>query len=632
MKKIFFLSFFLYSVALITAQNTAPFKSANSTMMTSYNINPNTLNYDLKYERLDLTLNPSNYYIAGSATLHFLPNQSLNAIYFDFSNLLDISQVSYHGNNLSFSQLATKEIKINFDHELGANVLDSLTIHYSGAPDTSNEAFSTTVQNGTPVMFTLSEPYGAQDWFPTKQSMNDKIERFDFKITTPAAYNVAANGKLMSETVSNGNKLTFWRTQYPTAAYLIAFSITNFTKITDTIGNSNFPFINYLYPSSASDATIMSNIEWTKLAMLNFENYFGPYPFPNEKYGHMEFSQNGTCMEHQTMSSMSSWGKTTIAHELAHQWFGDKLTCGTWNEIWLNEGFATFGEHLTNEKLLMSHEQFMNYLLNQKNYITNSPNGSVYIQDSELQDENRIFSNRLTYAKGGYLIRMIKWILGDDLFYQSIKEYNNRENLAYNYTSTTDFKNSLLQSTGIDFTEFFNDWLYGQGYPSYQIKWKQNSNQSISFLVNQTQSNSSVDFFEMPLPIKINGTNGETAYLVLNNTHNNQNFNFPLTFTVAEVVFNYEYQLLEKNSTISVDNTLSVDDIVTNPKIKIYPNPSKHQLNISGLSQNTEYKILNLEGILVGNGNTKKSIDTSKLTKGIYILKIDNQSFKFIKE
>ncbi|MDH6253129.1 aminopeptidase N [Chryseobacterium sp. H1D6B] len=251
--------------------------------MTAYNINPNTLNYDLQYQRLNVNLDPMVYNISGSVTSHFKPVQSMSSIYFDLANTLTVSQVTYHGTNLAFQQLPTKELKIDFPASLPANVLDSLTVNYSGPPDTVNNAFSTGSQNGAFIVSTLNEPYGAQDWFPTKQSMNDKIDRFDFKITAPSQYSVAANGKFMSETTLPGGtqKLTFWRTMYPTAAYLIAFSITNFVKLNDTMGTPPFPFVNYLYPTTAANPSIMADIDWTKQIMNTFETYFGPYPFRN---------------------------------------------------------------------------------------------------------------------------------------------------------------------------------------------------------------------------------------------------------------------------------------------------------------------------------------------------------------
>ncbi|CAD0224994.1 M1 family aminopeptidase [Chryseobacterium sp. JV274] len=595
------------------------------------NTNPNTLNYDLKYQRMDVTLNPASNTISGSVTSHFKPTQNIGSIYFDLTTSLTVSQVKYHGNNLTFQQLPSNEVKIDFQAPLTANTLDSLTIHYSGTPPSANGAFTTATQGGVPVLSTLNEPYGAQDWFPTKQSLNDKIERFDFKITTPSNYSVAANGKLMSETFPTGStKLTFWRTMYPTPAYLIALSITNFVKLTDTIGNPPFPFVNYIYPSTNSNQTSLNNIEWTKQVMNTFETYFGSYPFRNEKYGHMEFMYGGG-MEHQTMSSMGGWSKQLIAHELTHQWFGDKVTCGAWNDIWLNEGFATFGEHLANEKLLMTNTEFLNYLQGQSSYITASTTGTVYVPDTGLSSINRIFDSRLSYSKGGYVLRMLKWILGDAVFYQVLKDYHARPNLAYSYARTADFNASLLQSTGTDFTGFFNDWVYGEGYPTYTIKWMQGGNQAL-FKVSQTQSSSAVSFFEMPLPIKVTGTSGQTAYLVLNNTTNNQSFLESVTFPIASVQFNYEYQILEKNSTVTQDNTLSVSS-VEKEGFGLYPNPAKNEINLKGINRASDFTIHAVDGKLVGKGTYQpgKAIGISELIPGTYFITIDEKSIKFIK-
>jgi len=605
--------------------------NAFSKKMTTFNVNPNTLNYDLQYQRLDVSLDPEDHMITGSATSHFKPNQSISSIYFDLTTVLTVSQVQYHGVSIPFQQLATKEVKIDFPASVPANTLDSLTIHYSGPPSTEYNAFSIGLQSDVPVLSTLSEPYGAQDWFPTKQSLNDKIDRFDFKITTPSQYSVAANGKLMSENaLPGGQKLTFWRTMYPTAAYLIALSVTNFVKINSTIGNPPFPFVNYVYPSTNGNTTSMDNIEWTKQIMNTFETYFGPYPFRNEKYGHMEFKYGGG-MEHQTMTSMGGWTKHLIAHELAHQWFGDKVTCGAWNDIWLNEGFATFGTHVSNEKLIMTHAEFMNYLISQINIITTFPDGSVYVPDGGLPSVGRVFDNRLSYIKGAYLLRMIKWILGDTAFYQAIREYHARPALAYNYVRTSDFKASLLQSTGKDFTEFFNDWLYGEGYPSYTTKWRQTGNQLL-FKVSQTQSSPTVSFFEMPLPIKVTGTAGETAYFILNNTFNNQGFVETVPFPVASIQFNYEYQILEKNSTVVLDNTLSVSS-VEKEDFALYPNPAKNELYIKGIHRTAEFSIHTADGRLVKKGTyqPEKAVSVSDLVPGTYIFTIQEKNIKFLK-
>lgn len=601
-----------------------------------YNENPNTLNYDLKYQRLELSLDPAAQFVSGTVTSHFQAKQNISSIYFDLSNVLTVSEVKYHGANLTFTQLSSKELKIDFPVNIPASTLDSLSVKYSGAPDTAGsagDAFTVSTQGGTPVLFTLSEPYGAQEWFPTKQSMNDKIEKVDMKITTPSQYNVASNGKLFSETITGSNKLTFWQTNYPIPAYLIALGITNYTKINDTMGTPPFPFVNYLYPATTANTTIMSNIAYTKNIMEMFEIYLGPYPYRNEKYGHMEFGWGGG-MEHATMSSMGAWSRSIIAHELAHQWFGDKVTCGAWNDVWLNEGFATYGATLANEKLLMTNAQFMTYLSNEITNITSSPGGSVYVADGNLNNNNVLFSSRLSYSKGGYALKMLKWILGDDVFYSALRDYHSRPNLAYNYAKTADFKNSLLLSTGKDFTKFFNDWIYGQGYPTYTIKWNQNADQILRFKVSQTQSNPSVSFFELPLPIKVNGTGGQVAYLVLDNTTNNQSFAKTVGFPVASVQFNYEYQIVQKNSTVTKDTgILGVGDS-EKEAVKIYPNPVKNQITVTGISKAQSFQIYSMDGKLIKTGkySSDQTIDVNILPKGIYFLKIDDQNLKFIKE
>lgn len=644
MRAIYSFLFFVLFCMQILAQNNFAQASLNQKReiesyqrMINFNVNPNTLNYDLQYQRMDVNLDPAINYISGSVTSHFLSKEIMPTIYFDFTDQIPVSEVTYHGSTLSFQQLSTKELKINFPSSIPNNTLDSLTIHYSGVPDNIGRTyFYVGTHAGSPVLSTLSEPYGAQNWFPTKQSMNDKVDRFDFKITTPDQYSVAANGLLKSETLLGGNKkLTFWRTQYPMAAYLAALSVGTFTKFNDTIGSTSFPFVNYLYPDTSTNPAVISNIEWTKEAMLIFENHFGPYPFANEKYGHMEFAVSGVAMEHQTMSSMNSFGKFTIAHELAHQWFGDKITCGSWNDAWLNEGFATFGEYLIYEKNMMTPAEFLNHLQFHLNSITSLPGGSVYIKDADLGNISTVFSGRLTYQKGGYVLRMLQWILGDDDFYQMMKEYVSNPNFAYRYATTENFKNQLYTSTGKDFTEFFNDWIYGEGYPSYGIKWNQPiANQELNLFVSQTQSHASVDFFEMPLPIKVTGTNGEVANLVLNNTQNNQNFSQLVSFKVASVSFNDDLQIIEKNSTVNFDPSLLKTISDQKQVVVLYPNPVKNELYLKGITETTTYEIFSIDGKLLTKANYKSGtfINVANLPIGVYFIKINDQIIKFQKD
>ncbi len=279
----------------------------------------------------------------------------------------------------------------------------------------------------------------------------------------------------------------------------------------------------------------------------------------------------------------------------------------------------------------MTNTEFLNYLRSQIDFITSSAGGSVYVPDSGLSSVNRIFDSRLSYAKGGYVLRMMKWILGDTAFYQALKEYHARPALAYNYVRTSDLNASFLQSTGKDFTEFFNDWVTGEGYPTYTIRWQQSGNQAL-FKVSQTQSSSAVGFFEMPLPVKVNGTGGETAYFVLDNTSNNQYFPQSVSFPIASVQFNYDYQILEKNSSVIKDNTLSVSS-VEKEDFGLYPNPVNNELYLKGVNRTTDFSIHAIDGKLVRKGNYQpgKAIGISELVPGAYIFTVDEKNIKFIK-
>ena len=643
MKKFYSLFIVLFSVNIIFGQLfnidrkgiIESEKNKNLKSILDVNVNPNTLNYDLQYVRLELDLDPTQQYISGIVTSHFKMLQNSPDIYFDLKNNLTVSNVKYHGQDLTFQQLSSDEIRIYFPSTLSAQTTDSLSINYSGIPSTAEQAFvATATPAGDPILATLSEPFGAKQWWPTKQSLNDKIEKLDIKISTPAQYTVGSNGKLMSETIlGNGKKLTYWQTNYPIPAYLFALGISNYTKLNSTITttNSSFPFLNYVYPSWAT-ADTQSKLDWTAISMQTFEDHFGLYPYRNEKYGHMQFNWGGG-MEHATMTSMGYYGLDLIAHELAHQWFGDKLTCGTWNDIWLNEGFATMGEYVVYEKLLMSPAQFQTYLQSEMDNITSFAGGSVYVPDNQLTS-NRIFDGRLTYTKGGYVLRMIKWILGDEQFYAMLKAYQNNAAFAYNYVKTNDFRDFLSSYTGRNFTEFFNDWIYGEGYPIYQIRWTQDpTSKKLTFRVGQTRSSSSVSFFELPLPIKVSGSGGQTAYFVLDHTSNNQYFTQDVNFDVTNVTFNYEKQIITKGSTVTKDNNLAVNDI-NQKNIIVYPNPAKSFIKISGLQKSTDYEIFSIDGKFIKKGisNPDSEINISTLVKGTYVLKFNNQSVKLIKE
>src|SRR5690554_6267362 len=412
--------------------------------------NPNTLNYDLTYQKLELDVNPAQYFIGGTVTMQFIPNEDLQSIVFDLSHQLQVTEVLQENQPLIFSQ-ADNELTIQLAATVISGTQGEVQITYSGIPPTDNEAFTQSQHAGTPIIWTLSEPFGARDWWPCKQSLNDKIDSMDIYLKTPADMVAVANGMEQSQiTHDDGTKTTHFKHRYPIPAYLVAIAVTNYEIFEQTAGTApyTFPIINYLYPETYQSA--VSQLAVTLPIMDLFEDLFGTYPFHTEKYGHAQFGWGGG-MEHTTVSFMGSFGRSLIAHELAHQWFGNKVTCGSWKDIWLNEGFSNYLSGLVVEHL-DGNSQFKSWKQSLNNSITSQNGGAVYLTDSDTLNINRIFSSRLSYNKGAMVTHMLRKKLGDDNFFQGMQNYLNHPDLAYGYAKTEDYKEVMETASGQDLT------------------------------------------------------------------------------------------------------------------------------------------------------------------------------------
>ncbi len=506
-------------------------------------------NYDLKYHRFNWRVDPAVRYIQGSVTSYFVPKASgFIEVNFDLSISLTTDSVKYHGSTRPFTHSASDVLKITLPSVIPTNTLDSIIVYYHGVPPNNGlGSFTTSTHNSTPVMWTLSEPFGAKEWWPCKQNLNDKVDSIDVYVTTPQAYRVASIGKLISETQSGSDKIYRWQSHYPIEAYLMAFAVTNFSVYSHYLpmgAGETLEVLNYVYPENL--ATAQSQTPGILNVISLYDSLIIPYPFAKEKYGHCQFGWGGG-MEHQTMSFVTNFSHSLIAHECAHQWFGDMVTCGSWQDIWLNEGFATYLEGLSQEFLFPAN--WYNWKLSKKNNITSVSSGSVLCDDT--LNINRIFSSRLTYNKGAYLLHMLRWKLGDATFYQSLRNYLNDPALSFNYAKTPNLISHLEAASGQSLTTFFSQWYYKQGYPTYQVSWHRNGNDVVVKL-NQTTSHASVTFFEMPVPIRFTAAGFDTT-LVFNHTFSGQVFTRTINFPATTASFDPELWLLSGNNTVTYD-------------------------------------------------------------------------------
>lgn len=506
-------------------------------------------NFDVKYYRGEWEIDPGVRYIKGKVTVHFTMTSAGQSIALDLMNDLSVSTITQRGNALVFSH-TNNVITVNFPATVAVGVLDSVSIVYQGVPaNTGFGSFITSTHGdpAVPVTWTLSEPYGSRDWWPCKNGLNDKADALDIHVTHPTGYRAASNGILQSEKVMpDGRIKTFWKHRYPIASYLVCFAVTNYAVFNNsvTIGAKTLPVQTHCYPESLAE--FQAGTQNVLDALVLFSNKFGEYPFIDEKYGHVQFGWGGG-MEHQTSTFIVNMNESLVAHELGHHWFGDKITCGNWEDIWLNEGFAT---HLAS--IYMENKYPANAIVaraDEIDYITGQAGGSVKVDN--VNDPNRIFSGRLSYTKGSHLLYMLRWIMGDVKFFQAISNYQQDPALAFGYATTANLKAHLEAVAGKDLTYFFDQWFTGEGFPSYQLVWNQSGN-SVGFKLNQTTSHASVGFFKLPVPLLFkNNTTGQQKLVVADNTANGQTFSENIGFVAETVIIDPEYWLITRNNTIT---------------------------------------------------------------------------------
>jgi aminopeptidase N len=517
-----------------------------------FKTNENTASYDLLSQKLELEVDPAVHYIKGKVTTEFRITENTSTITFDLSDKLEVSSVTALNENLSFTQ-TSDELIIIYPKDLCQDATHTVTVAYEGAPkkNAGGDGFVTTSHNNTPSLYTLSEPYGSREWWPCKQDLNDKIDHIDVIITAPAAYKAVSNGMVISETQEGALMTTHWQHNYPIPTYLIGIAVTDYEVFSQKVEHNghSFDIVNYVYPESKKKARKHTKV--TVEIMNLFQDLFGDYPYKNEKYGHAEFEYGGG-MEHSTISFMGNFSRSLIAHELAHQWFGNKVTCDTWNHIWLNEGFATYLSGIV-EHHFDGEADFTNWKRGKVADVTSSRHGSVFVKDEKLDNVGRIFSSRLTYNKGAMVIHMLRQKLGDEVFFKAVRNYLNDENLAYGYATTDDLQTHLEKASCEDLNEFFGDWIYGEGYPTYDVAWYQGNGNELNLTVNQTQSSKKVDFFEMDVPFLVLGVNGEEEYITIDHSMDGEEFAIAVDFEITDVIIDPKFDLISRNNTVRID-------------------------------------------------------------------------------
>ena len=591
-----------------------------------------TEKYDVHFYQLDLNMTNVSTYLNGTGSIHATTKTALDSALFELFPTLNITEIRLNDVPVGFSRMGSAvKVPVN----LTAHQSFKIDVDYEGNPPTaqtnplggSGMTAGSSPSWGNKVVWSLSEPFSAFEWFPCKQSLTDKADSCAVSITVPDTCKAGSNGILEHITpLGNGQTKYDWKHRHPIDYYLISVAVAKYIEYNvyaNPIGAPNPILIqNYVYDNPATLPNFQSEIDETADFLELFYERYGPYPFEDEKYGHCMAPISGG-MEHQTMTSQGFFEKTLTAHELAHQWWGNNVTCASWCDIWMNEGFASYSEYIMLENLYPgqqgpSMQQVHNNVMSQAG-------GSVWVLDS--LNESRIFSGRLTYDKGAGIIHTLRFIINnDDLFFNGLRDFQQ----AFKDSTSTGiaFKEFMENYTGISLNDFFNEWYFGEGYPTYSLKWNQ-SGQDVAIEISHTTSKPSITpTFTNPLAIRF-ARQGQADTVVRFDIHSNQDqFSiYNLGQLTGSINIDPSNWIMNQIGTISQDPNVNVGfaAISASKEIQIYPNPSQGNVQVKNLPNGLhEMDILTTSGQLIYTKNVTNSefIRLNDLNAGTYILHI----------
>lgn len=506
---------------------------------------PGQEGFDVTYYGLDLRLSIPTQTLRGSITIVARSlSGSLSSMTLDLAQTMTVDSIRVRNMKVLFTR-GTQTVSFPLDRTYVSGEFVTATVFYGGTPGgTGFGSFAfQTAPDGTPWVWTLSEPYGARDWWPCKDHPDDKADSVDVSIRCDGTLKVGSQGALVAVIDhGDGTKTHVWRHRYPIATYLVSLAAANYSEVSGWFRYSptdSMPVVNYALSSQLPSAT--SSLPLTIAMLRIYSDLYGLYPFVQEKYGHAQFGWGGG-MEHQTLTSLGSFSENLIAHELAHQWFGDMITMRTWPDIWLNEGFATYSVALYREKKYgpQAYRQVMDGEMSRARLAT----GTLYVQDTSRVQT--LFDSRLVYSKGASVLHMLRRVLGDSAFSRAILKYATDPGLQYRNASTSDLRSVCESVSGKELGWFFDQWVYGSGYPLVQYDWSavpDGSGGLVEVRLRQTNKSSLPSFFTMPLDIRFTDTSRDTTVTILFDTPT-KSFTIRLPFSPFNVILDPDKWML----------------------------------------------------------------------------------------
>jgi len=427
----------------------------------------------------------------------------------DLDDTLSVDSVLVDGRRVAFERPPNR-IELTLPRRGAPGLGRTVTVAYHGRP--RGRGFSFGSHDGVPMIASYGLPYSARQWWPCQDAPAAKADSADLLITVPRPLLVASNGRLVREVEHRDGTRTFhWSVRYPVYPDVVSLAITDYVTFTayyHPAAGDSMPMTFYVYPQDFTkarrDFSILPEL------MRSHVTFFGEYPFLREKYGIAEFARP-SYREHQTLPSYGAalitgdhQNDAVLAHELAHQWFGDYVSVRSWSDVWLNEGFATYAAALWQERwggpaayrAAMAAADRADF------------SGSLYIPDST--DVAAMFTTT-TFEKASWVLHMLRHVLGEAAFFGALRDYL-REYGGGNAT-TADFERVCERRYGRSLAWFFREWVYGTSRPIYAAGWASpptsggaGAAHAVRVTIEQQQRDAPP--FTMPIDVTVHTTDG----------------------------------------------------------------------------------------------------------------------------
>lgn len=523
--------------------------------------------FDALHYHLRLTLVPSASRLRGHVTMTArVLEDSLTGLTLDLAAPMTVDSVRVNGLPTGFTRPGDA-LAVSLPGSVPRGGIVGVDIFYHGVPSpTGFGSFVFSSGGSTPWVWSLSQPYGARDWWPCKDHPSDKPDSVAVSVTAPAGLEVASNGLLRARRDNGDGTWTHeWVERYPIATYLVSIAVADYAEFSDWFPRGpadSMQILNYVLPQDLERAR--PALGRTVPMLHAFTHLFGEYPFLAEKYGHAQFGRGG-AMEHQTMTSTTGFDENTVAHELAHQWFGDLITCASWGELWLNEGFATYGEALFKEAAYGA-EFYRAHMRLRMDAALSAP-GTLYVRDTSIVGE--LFRYSRVYAKGASVLHMLRRVLGDSVFFDCLRGYVRDPRLRFGTATTADFRMVCEGVARRPLAWFFDQWVFGEGYPIYSAELEaepEGGGYRSTVTVRQRGSGASPQFFTMPVELRLVGEGRDTTVIVEHRLDGEQ-FAFHLPWQPRSVTLDPDGWILKE---VSDPGGLLPDAVELEPN---FPNP-----------------------------------------------------------